>query len=166
MKTIFPELFDQSVTERAIQLLRNLWADSVATGSARVFNIDNVKQEARRFLDNYKMQGENPVLPEPLSPISLIEIWLEKAIDDISEADKALDRINEVIEQLSRKPFLGHSQSQMSNGMMSYPIGSYLLFYRELAEGGVELIRLTHGVPASEDTYLGKALRHMLYKDS
>lgn len=165
MKAHFPQLFQQSVVERAVQLLQSLWVDSISTGAAAPFDMEEVKREARYFLENYRAQQTAPSLPEPLKPISLIEIWLEKAVDDIAAADKLLDRINGEIEHLSKQPALGRDQPQMSSGMMDYPIGDYLLFYREMPDGGIELVRITHGVPASEETYLGKTLRQMLYKD-
>jgi toxin ParE1/3/4 len=47
---------------------------------------------------------------------------------------------------LSEFPGLGPSREELGHGVRSFPVGSYVIFYRALSEGdGIALLRIVHG---------------------
>lgn len=55
-----------------------------------------------------------------------------------------MERLNEAFERLASMPGLGRSQEHRRPDLRSWPVGSYLIFYRPLADG-VEVVRVLHG---------------------
>lgn len=74
----------------------------------------------------------------------LIKIWLHIAQDNPAAADKMLRHIDEKSVLLAAKPKLGRALPELREGMRRWPIGQYLILYREIA-GGVEIVRVVHG---------------------
>ncbi|MFZ1107870.1 MAG: type II toxin-antitoxin system RelE/ParE family toxin [Rhodomicrobium sp.] len=74
----------------------------------------------------------------------LIEIWLDIAKDNPPAADRMLRHIDEKFVLLAGNPKLGRALPELREGMRRWPIGQYLILYREIS-GGVEIIRIVHG---------------------
>ena len=74
----------------------------------------------------------------------LIKIWLHIAQDNPAAADKMLRYIDEKSVLLAANPKLGRALPELREGMRRWPIGQYLILYREIA-GGVEIVRVVHG---------------------
>ncbi len=74
----------------------------------------------------------------------LIEIWLHIAADNPAAADRLLDRLGAAERRLVRHPELGPVRADIAIGMRFFVVGAYLLLYRQI-EGGVEIVRVTHG---------------------
>lgn len=74
----------------------------------------------------------------------LIKIWFDIAPDNPAAADKMLRRIDEKFVLLAGNPKLGRALPELCEGMRRWPIGQYLILYREIA-GGVEIVRVIHG---------------------
>ena len=74
----------------------------------------------------------------------LIEIWLYIAQDDPVAADRLLDAIERKSRLLAENPALGPGRPDVAADFRYFPVGQYLLFYREQM-GGIELVRVVSG---------------------
>lgn len=68
----------------------------------------------------------------PAARRDLIEIWLYIADDNEAAADRFLDRIQTALEMLLENPLAGRTRSELVEGLRSFPVGNYVLFYRGL----------------------------------
>jgi toxin ParE1/3/4 len=74
----------------------------------------------------------------------LIGIWLHIAKDNMAAADDMLRRIDEKFVLLAENPKLGRALPELRASMRRWPLGDYLILYREMS-GGVEIVRVIHG---------------------
>ncbi|MCB1581339.1 MAG: type II toxin-antitoxin system RelE/ParE family toxin [Alphaproteobacteria bacterium] len=74
----------------------------------------------------------------------LIEIWVYIAQDNPLAADHWLDEIEDKFRLLSEQPRLGPARPDIAQGLRYFPVGNYLILYREMTEG-VEIVRVVHG---------------------
>lgn len=84
------------------------------------------------------------VLKRPLAELDLLEIWDYIADDSLDLADDFLDRIEEKLQALARNPGMGRRREELLPGLQSFPIGNYVVFYREI-EDGIDVIRVLRG---------------------
>jgi toxin ParE1/3/4 len=75
----------------------------------------------------------------------LLLIWVHVAEDDIRAADALIDSFTEKLSLLARFPGMGPLRPELAPNLRSFPVGKYLLFYREGERGGIELVRVVHG---------------------
>ena len=80
----------------------------------------------------------------------LIEIWNHIALDSVRAADRLLDKLDEKSRMLADNPRLGAERKDIAPGVRSWPVGSYLILYREL-DDGVEVVRYAHGARRLQD---------------
>ena len=66
------------------------------------------------------------------------------ATDSVGAADKQSDRIGEVFEMLVQNPLAGRERPELRQGLHSFPVGSYVIFYIPLPDG-IEVIRVMNG---------------------
>lgn len=78
-------------------------------------------------------------LPRARADIS--EIWLYIASDNISAADKLLDRFDAAVAMLSEHPYSGKARSTLGQGIRSHAIEAYVIFYRP-TEIELEIVRV------------------------
>lgn len=62
----------------------------------------------------------------------------------MDRADEFLDRIEEKLQLLARNPGLGRKRDELLPGLQSFPIGNYVVFYREIKDG-IDVIRVLRG---------------------
>jgi toxin ParE1/3/4 len=74
----------------------------------------------------------------------LAYIWAYIAYDSPRNADLFLDRIEQTLVRLSDFPGIGTRRDELSKGLRSFPVGNYIIFYREVAEG-IIISRVIHG---------------------
>lgn len=74
----------------------------------------------------------------------LYDIWLYIAADSERQADRFIDRLTENFGLLGRNPLIGRERQDLRSGYRSFPVGSYLIFYR-VRNPGVEISRVLHG---------------------
>jgi toxin ParE1/3/4 len=74
----------------------------------------------------------------------LIGIWGYIAPHDPAAADRMLDRVEAASRMLSDNPAAGPARPDLATGLRYFPIGNYVLLYRQVA-GGVEIVRCVHG---------------------
>lgn len=73
----------------------------------------------------------------------LDEIWSYIAADSVTAADRAIDRIYELIQMLARQPLIGQSRNDLRSELREFPAKSYVIYYRPL-DDGVEVVRIIH----------------------
>lgn len=74
----------------------------------------------------------------------LIGIWGYIATDNPKAADSLLDEIEDKFILLSEQPRLGPARPDIALELRYFPVGSYLIFYREI-DNGIEVVRVVHG---------------------
>ena len=71
-------------------------------------------------------------------------IWHFIARDNPDAADAFLRKIDAKLKLYATHPQMGTDRSRLGRGLRSFPVGSYLVFYRT-ASDGIELVRVLHG---------------------
>lgn len=75
----------------------------------------------------------------------LQEIHSYIAKDNPEAARRFIKRLRDKARQLSETPGMGRSRTEdLRPNLFSFPVGSYVLFYRE-QPGGIVLVRVIHG---------------------
>lgn len=101
---------------------------------------------AVRVLENNNDGNRNMprVRKTVLAEQDLEEIWLYIAADNIVAADALIDKLVEKSALLAANAELGRARPELHEGLRSFAVGNYILFYRPEA-GGIELTRVLHG---------------------
>jgi toxin ParE1/3/4 len=84
------------------------------------------------------------VILSELAEEDLIDIWVFVARDDLRAANRLLEQIYEKCQLLSHSPKAGRKRPELDRSIRSFPIGNYVIFYRERA-AGIEVARVLHG---------------------
>lgn len=79
-----------------------------------------------------------------LAEADLTDIWVFVAQDNAEAADRLLDHIHEKCQFLAATPKAGRQRSELGPSIRSFVVGSYVIFYRESANG-IEVARVLHG---------------------
>ncbi|HLX71996.1 MAG TPA: type II toxin-antitoxin system RelE/ParE family toxin, partial [Verrucomicrobiae bacterium] len=74
----------------------------------------------------------------------LDEIWSYIAQDNPDAADKLMAAFASRFLRLASMPELGRSRAELSLGLRGFPVGRYVIFYRQ-RECHIEIIRVLHG---------------------
>ena len=74
----------------------------------------------------------------------LLSIWRYIAEDNPSAATRLLLSIDDKCGLLADNPRLGPARPDIAPELRYFPVGSYLILYRETANG-VEVVRVLHG---------------------
>lgn len=74
----------------------------------------------------------------------LIEIWFYIAQENPEAADRMLDQFENKFSLLAQQPQLGPTRPDIAPDLRYFPVGSYLILYREVP-GAVEIVRVVHG---------------------
>lgn len=74
----------------------------------------------------------------------LIGIWFYIATDNPKAADGLLEEIEAKFVLLSEQPQLGPVRPDIAPGLRYFPVGNYLILYREI-KNGIEAVRVVHG---------------------
>ncbi len=81
----------------------------------------------------------------------LEDIYLYIAQDNPTAAHKLLSAIDRKANLLAENPLLGQARPEIAAGLRHFPVGRYLLLYREIPDG-IELVRVIAGGFASLTT--------------
>lgn len=84
------------------------------------------------------------IIKLPRAKSDLVEIWGYIADDSEARADAFVDMIDQKLSALASKPGMGRARDEIAEGIRSFPVGRYVIFYRPVPEG-VEIIRVLHG---------------------
>jgi toxin ParE1/3/4 len=74
----------------------------------------------------------------------LSEIWDYIAEDNEAAAGTTLRKLDAACALLANHSKMGRDRSDLVPGVRSFPVGNYLIFYRETGQG-LEVIRVLHG---------------------
>jgi toxin ParE1/3/4 len=74
----------------------------------------------------------------------LEEIWLFIAQDDPDAADHFIRTVVSRFPKLASMPYVGRHREELSARLRSFPVGSYVIFYRP-RDDGIEVVRILHG---------------------
>jgi toxin ParE1/3/4 len=74
----------------------------------------------------------------------LLDIWRHIAEHDPGAADRLVRALDAKAVLLSENPRLGPARPDLAADLRYFPVGRYVLLYREIA-GGVEIVRCVHG---------------------
>jgi toxin ParE1/3/4 len=74
----------------------------------------------------------------------LEDIWLYIAGENERAADRLLDRIEAALFDLAERPGMGRARPELAADLRSFVVGTYVLFYRETADG-ILLVAVMHG---------------------
>ena len=80
----------------------------------------------------------------PRASSDLIEIWSYIADDSVANADTFIDKLYQTIQTLANQPGSGRRREELAPGILSFPYGRYIIFYRA-SQNAIELVRVLHG---------------------
>ena len=84
------------------------------------------------------------IIRSPLANADIIEIWNYIAEDNPAAADRLLAKFDETFRRILHQPGIGRTTDELGSGLRMFPIGSYLIFYREHG-ADVTVFRILHG---------------------
>ncbi|MEO0686097.1 MAG: type II toxin-antitoxin system RelE/ParE family toxin [Cyanobacteria bacterium J06649_11] len=82
----------------------------------------------------------------------LEDIWSYIAKNNTRAADKVFDKLREKFAQLAKFPQMGKGREDLAIYLRSFPVGSYLIFYRIIDEG-IEIVRIVHSLQDIEQIF-------------
>jgi toxin ParE1/3/4 len=80
----------------------------------------------------------------PRARSDLIEIWSYIADDSVASADAFINKLYETIQVLAKQSGSGRHREELAPGILSFPFGRYIIFYRA-SQGAIEIVRILHG---------------------
>jgi toxin ParE1/3/4 len=85
----------------------------------------------------------------------LDDIWLyaAKESQSIEHAEMLLDHFGVFFSHLARNPYLGRQRDEIRPGYRSFPVGSYVVFYRLVAAEEILVLRVIHGKRDVEEIF-------------
>jgi toxin ParE1/3/4 len=84
------------------------------------------------------------IVQRPQAITDLAEIWDYIADDSEGSADSFIDLLDRKIRALARRPGIGRAREELAEGLRSFPVGRYIIFYRAISKG-IEIVRILHG---------------------
>jgi toxin ParE1/3/4 len=94
------------------------------------------------------MQGMTTNMPDvhisPDAERDLEEIFGVLADSNRNAANKLIRLVYDTAAMLSGYPRMGRDRGNLLSGVLSFPVGNYLIFYR-IASDGIEIVRVLHG---------------------
>lgn len=84
------------------------------------------------------------IIKRPSAENDLFEIWDYIADDSEARADAFIDMLDQKFFTLASNPGLGRTRDELAEGLRSFPVGRYVIFYRAIPEG-IEIVRVLHG---------------------
>ena len=79
----------------------------------------------------------------PQAEQDLLEIWLYIADDQSIHADRFLDRLETAAQRLAAFTEIGMDRPELGEGLRSFPVERYILYYRSRPDG-IEVVRVLH----------------------
>jgi toxin ParE1/3/4 len=84
------------------------------------------------------------IVQRPQAITDRAEIWDYIADDSEGRADTFIDLLDRKIHTLARRPNIGRAREELAEGLRSFPVGRYIIFYRAVPKG-IEIVRVLHG---------------------
>ena len=83
--------------------------------------------------------------PEAEADLDNIWLYIAKESQSIERAELTLDRFSMVFSRLARNPYMGRKRDDIRPGYRSFPVGSYIVFYRLIGTDEILVLRVVHG---------------------
>ena len=80
----------------------------------------------------------------PQAEQDLIEIWQYIARENEAAANRVLDQLERKSRLVAERPYLGRPRDSIRPGLRQTLSGHYLILYRLLPGGGIEVVRYVH----------------------
>ena len=77
----------------------------------------------------------------PEADDDLLRIWRYIAQDNRATATQFIDRLHGTMGTLAEMPGMGRPRDDLAPNIRTFPLGNYLILYREMS-GGIEVARL------------------------
>jgi toxin ParE1/3/4 len=84
------------------------------------------------------------IVQRPQAITDLAEIWDYIADDSEGSVDSFIDHLDRKIRALARRPGIGRAREELAEGLRSFPVGRYTIFYHTIPKG-IEIVRVLHG---------------------
>jgi toxin ParE1/3/4 len=84
------------------------------------------------------------IVLQPRAKTDLAEICEFIADDSDAQADAFIDLIDQKFHLLAQQSGLGRRRDELADGLRSFPVGRYVIFYLAIP-GGVQIVRVLHG---------------------
>ena len=84
------------------------------------------------------------IVLQPRAKADLSDIWQFIAEDSDDQADAFIDLIDQKFQLLAQQSGLGRRREELAEGLRSFPVGRYVIFYLAIP-GGVQIVRVLHG---------------------
>lgn len=81
------------------------------------------------------------VTKRPRAKSDLIDIWRFIAIDSPDNATRFLLTIDEKLQTIAENPFMGKAREELMEGLRSFPIGNYIIYYFPAGDG-IDIVRV------------------------
>ena len=92
------------------------------------------------------------IVLQPRAKVDLAEIWEFIADDSDGHADAFIDLIDQKFQALAHQPGIGRRRDDLADGLRSFPVGRYVIFYITVSVG-VQIVRVLHGARDLETTF-------------
>jgi len=79
-----------------------------------------------------------------LAKVDLADIWFYIAQDDVDAARRFNEKILRKCQGLADSPGMGRERTELAAKLRGFPVGNYLIFYRE-TDFGIEVLRVLSG---------------------
>ncbi|MGD0662558.1 MAG: type II toxin-antitoxin system RelE/ParE family toxin [Syntrophorhabdales bacterium] len=79
----------------------------------------------------------------PRAVADLAEIWDYISDDNEARADAFIDLLDRKIQMLAARPQMGRAREELAEGLRSFPVGRYVIFYRSTPKN-IEIVRILH----------------------
>jgi toxin ParE1/3/4 len=84
------------------------------------------------------------VTRRPAADSDLLDIALYIGRDDPEASDRFIDQLAEKFELLATQPQMGRARPELGPDIRSFPLGNYVVFYVEIADG-IDVVRVLSG---------------------
>lgn len=89
----------------------------------------------------------------PRAEDDLIQIWRYIAEDNEVAADRLLDRLGDALQKLLIHPEAGRQRPELADGLRSFVVGNYILFYNATPSELVVVRVLSRYLDIGEDDF-------------
>ncbi len=84
----------------------------------------------------------------------LDDIWLYIASDNATAADGFIDELVGKFQTLAEQPGIGPARDELGESLRSFPVGSYVIFYRPVHDG-IDVVRVLSGFRDIPNAFTG-----------
>lgn len=84
------------------------------------------------------------ILKRPAAKNDLLDIWEYIADDSVNQADAFINKINQKLLTIASSPTIGSVRNELAEGLRSFSVGRYVIFYHPMSEG-IDVVRILHG---------------------